>query len=341
MTFRIIIFLFIGFWGMIASPSFIPAALAQAKPMELSYSIFFPAPHKNTVLATEWAKEVEKRANGMVKITVFPGGTLTPADKCYDGVVKGISDIGMSVFGYTRGKFPLTEVIDLPLGYKRGIAATRLVNQYYQQFKPKEFDEVKVLYLHAHGPGILHTKKPVSKLEELKGMRIRSTGLSAKVASALGATPVAMPMGETYDALQRGMVDGSLAPIESLEGWKWGEVVKYTTESFGSAYSTGFFVVMNKEKWNALSPEIQKVIEKVDTEWIEKTGMLWDEIDKSGKAFTLKLGNQIISLPKEEDQRWAKAVRPILDDYVNNMKGKGLPGNEALKFCTDYLKKNQ
>jgi TRAP-type C4-dicarboxylate transport system substrate-binding protein len=341
MTFRIFTFLFIGFLGMGFSPFFIPVALAQAKPMELSYSIFFPAPHKNTVLATEWAKEVEKRTSEMVKITVFPGGTLTPADKCYDGVVKGISDIGMSVLGYTRGKFPLSEVIDLPLGYKRGIAATRLINRYYQRFKPKEFDEVKVLYLHAHGPGILHTKKPVRKLEELKGLRIRSTGLSAKVASALGATPVAMPMGETYDALQRGMVDGSLAPIESLEGWKWGEVVKYTTESFGSAYSTGFFVVMNKEKWNALSPEIQKVIEKVDTEWIEKTGMLWDGIDKSGKTFTLKLGNQIISFPKEEDQRWAQAVRPILDDYVNNMKGKGLPGNEALKFCLDYLKKNQ
>jgi len=341
MTFRIFAFLCIGFWAMIASPSFIPAAFAQAKPVELSYSIFFPAPHKNTVQAGEWAKEVEKRTNGVVKITVFPGGTLTPADKCYDGVVKGISDIGMSVFGYTRGKFPLTEVIDLPLGYKEGLAATRLINRYYQQFKPKELDEVKVLYLHAHGPGILHTKKPVYKLEELKGMRIRSTGLSAKVASALGATPVAMPMGETYDALQRGMVDGSLAPMESLEGWKWGEVVKYTTESFGSAYSTGFFVVMNKEKWNALSPETQKAIEKVDTEWIEKTGKLWDEIDKSGKAFTLKLGNQIISLPQEENQRWAKAVTPILDDYVNNMKGKGLPGDEALKFCMDYLKKNQ
>ena len=341
MTLRIFTFLFIGFLGMGFSPFFIPAALAQAKPVELSYSIFFPAPHKNTVLATEWAREVERRTSGMVKITVFPGGTLTPADKCYDGVVKGISDIGMSVLGYTRGKFPLTEVIDLPLGYKRGLAATRLINRYYQQFTPKEFDEVKVLYLHAHGPGILHTKKPVRKLEELKGLRIRSTGLSAKVASALGATPVAMPMGETYDALQRGMVDGSLAPIESLEGWKWGEVVKSTTESFGSAYSTGFFVVMNKEKWNALSPEIQKVVEKVDTEWIEKTGMLWDEIDKSGKAFTLKLGNQIITLPKEEDQRWAKAVQPILDDYVNNMRGKGLPGNETLKFCLDYLKKNQ
>jgi len=312
---------------------------AQTKPIELSYSIFFPAPHKNTVLAGEWAKEIEKQTQGRVKITVFPGGTLTPADKCYDGVVKGISDIGMSVLGYTRGKFPLTEVIDLPLGYKNGLSATRLINQYYAKFQPKEFEEVKILYFHAHGPGILHTKKPVTKLEELKGLRIRSTGLSAKVVTALGGTPAAMPMGETYDALKRGMADGSMAPIESLEGWKWGEVVKSTTESFGAAYSTGFFVAMNKEKWNALPPEIQKVIESVNQEWIGKTGKIWDEIDKSGKAFTQKLGNQIISLPAGENKKWEDAVKPILQDYVQAMKTKGLPGEEALNFCQETLKK--
>ena len=109
---------------------FVPVAMAQTKPIELSYSIFFPAPHKNTVLAGEWIKEIEKRTNGRIKITLFPGGTLTPAPTCYDGVVKGISDIGMSVLGYTKGKFPLTEVIDLPLGYQTGMEATRLINQY-------------------------------------------------------------------------------------------------------------------------------------------------------------------------------------------------------------------
>jgi len=325
--------LFIGFLFCTSS------AFAQTKPIELSYSIFFPASHKHAVLATEWAKEIGERTNGRVKITLFPSGTLTPADKCYDGVVKGISDVGMSVFGYTRGKFPLTEVIDLPLGYKSGGAATKLINEYYKKFKPRELDEVKVMYLHAHGPGFLHTKKAVYKLEDLKGMKIRSTGLSAKVVSALGATPVAMPMGESYDSLSRGVVEGSMAPTEALEGWKWGEVVKFTTQSYGSAYSTGFFVVMNSEKWKALPPDIQKVIEKVNGEWIDKTGKLWDDIEKSGRDFSLKLGNKIIPLPKEEDERWSKAVRPILDDYVNQMKGKGLPGAEALKFCLEQLKK--
>ena len=319
----------------------IPGGVQAADPIKLNYSIFFPAPHKNTVLATEWAQEIEKRTNGAVKITMFAGGTLTPADKCYDGVVKGISDIGFSVLAYTRGKFPLTEVSDLPLGIKSGAVATKTINAYYKKFKPNEFDEVQVMYLHGHGPGILHTKKPVNTLDDIKGMKIRCTGMAAKIVTALGGVPVAMPMGETYDALSRGVVDGSMAPQESLQGWKWGEVVKYTIENFGSSYSTGFFVVMNKDKWKSLPPDVQKVIETVNVEWIEKTGKVWDEIDKEGREFTLSRGNQIIALSKEEDEKWAKLVLPILDEYVATMKTKNLPGEEAVKFCLEELKKLQ
>ena len=312
-----------------------------ADPIKLKYSIFFPAPHKNTVLATEWAKEIEKRTNGAVKITVFPGGTLTHADKCYDGVVKAISDIGMSVLSYTQGKFPLTEVIDLPLGYKNGLAATKLINAYWKKFQPQEFNDVKVMYFHAHGPGILNTKTPVKNIDDLKGLKILCHGLSAKVVSALGGTPVIMPMPGRYDALQKGAAEGALNPIEALKGWKLGEVIKYTTENFGSAYSTGFFVVMNKDKWNSLPADVQKVIEGVNVEWIEKTGKLWDQIDREGREFTLARGNKIIALKKDEDEKWAKRVRPILDEYVADMKTKHLPGEEALKFCLEELKKLQ
>jgi TRAP-type C4-dicarboxylate transport system substrate-binding protein len=172
-------------------------------------------------------------------------------------------------------------------------------------------------------------------------MKIVCHGLSAKVVGALGATPVAMPMPERYDALQKGVAEGGVNPIESLKGWKLGEVIKSTTENFGSAYSTAFFVVMNKEKWAALPPGVQKVIEQVNQEWIAKTGQGWDEIDKEGRDLTLSKGNQIVSLSKQEDEKWANLVRPILDDYVANMKAKNLPGDEALKFCLAELKKLQ
>ncbi len=319
----------------------IAPAKGHAKPIELTYSIFFPAPAPQTQVAMDWAKEIEKRTKGKVKITIHPGGTLTAADKCYDGVVKGISDIGMSCFAYTRGRFPLTEVADLPLEIKSGLVATRMINVYYKKFRPKELDDVKVMYLHGHGPGFLHTKTAVEKLEDLKGMKIRCTGLAAKIVAKLGGVPVAMTMGETYDALKRGVVDGSMAPQESLKTFKWGEVVKFTTESWGSAYSTGFFVVMNKQKWNSLPKAVKQIIERVNAEWIERQGKNWDDIDKAGREATLALGNKIISLSKEENMRWADAVRPILDEYVANMKAQGLPGDKALKFYMDELKKLQ
>ncbi len=307
----------------------------------LSYSIFFPATHAHTILATEWAAEVEKRTNGAVKINMFPGGTLTPPDQCYDGVIKGISDVGMSVVSYTMGRFPLTEVIDLPLGYTSGIQATRLTNAYFEKFKPKEFDDVKMMYMHAYGPGIVHTgKKPVKVMEDLKGLKIRCSGTSAKVVRALGATPVAMPQTEVYDALQKGIVEGVVCPIEALKGFKLTEVTKYTTQNYGSSYSLSFFVAMNKKKWDSLPKDVQETIEKINKEWSDKTGHCWDMIDKEAKELGLSRGHEFIALSKEEDARWAQAVKPMMAEYVTAAKAKNLPGEEALNFCVEWLKQN-
>ena len=120
-----------------------------------------------------------------------------------------------------------------------------------------------------------------------------------------------------------------------------GEVIEFSIENRESAYTTSAFVIMNKEKWNSLPPDIQKVIEAINKEWIPRSGKLWDDIDKSGREFTLKRGNKIIILPKEEDARWTKALRPVLDEYVKYAKEKGVPGDEALKFCLERLRQLQ
>ncbi|HVN23910.1 MAG TPA: TRAP transporter substrate-binding protein [Syntrophorhabdales bacterium] len=315
---------------------------AHAQTVTLRYSNFFPAPHKNSMLAEEWCKEIEKRTNGKVKFNYFPGATLTPAAQTYDSVEKGIADVGLSVLGYTMGKFPLTEVTDLPLGSQTGMLATKMNNAYYQKFKPKEFDGTQVMFLSGHGPGLLHTaKKQVTKLEDVKGMKIRGTGLSAKIIQHLGGAPVGMPMTETYDAISKGVVEGVLAPFEAMKGWKLGEVCNFTVLDYGASYSTDFFVVMNKAKWNSLPADVKQIIQKVNEEWIEKQGKVWDEIDQEGKQLMSAQGKKITALSKEEDAKWVKAVRPILDEYVAQAKAKGLPGDEALKFCLDYIKANQ
>lgn len=317
----------------------IPILSAADGPIKLNYSCFFPAPHRNSLITEAWCKEVEKRSNGKIAISYFPGGTLTPAAQTYDSVVKGIADIGFSVFAYSRGKFPLMEVIDLPLGYKSAMQATELINAFYAKFQPKELDEVKVLYLHAHGPGVLHSKTPIATLDDIKGKKIRATGLAAKVVSAFGGAPVGTTMPETYDALRTGVAEGAMAPVESLKGWKWGEVVSATTLNYGSAYSTGMFIVMNKAKWASLPPDVQKVITEVSEEWIPKQGRTWDEIDVEGLEFIKAKGSKVIALSKEEDAKWAEKVKPLLDEYVTNAKSKGLPGEEALKFCLDFVKR--
>jgi TRAP-type C4-dicarboxylate transport system substrate-binding protein len=322
---------------MIAAICFVAPATAKDKPIELGLSNFFPAPHNVSQLLDAYAQAIAEKSGGKIKITNFHGGTLTPAAQCYDGVYKGLSDLGLSCLSYTRGRFPLSEVVDLPLGYKSGLAATHTADAYYRKFQPKELTDTQIMLLHAHGPGIIHTKKPVTNLDELKGVKLSCTGLSAKIAQRLGAVPVAAPMSERYDSIQRGVSEGGMFPFEALKGFKLAEVVSYTTENYSSSYTTTFFLNMNKDRWAKLSPEMQKVFDEVNTEFVDRFGEGWDMIDKEGREVAAAQGIKVLTLTPEEADKWAVAVRPILDDYVATMKSKNLPGEEALKFCMETL----
>lgn len=301
-----------------------------AEVIKLSYSIFFPPTHVQCIAATNWANEIQRRTEGRVQITIYPAGNLTKADQCYEGVIKGISDLGMSCFAYTRGRFPLMEGLDLPVGYPNGMTATRIANAMVQKYQPAELADVKVLYVHAHGPGILASKKPVRSLAEMKGLKVRATGLSAKIVEALGATPVAMSQPETYEALSKGVVEATLCPIETLKGWKQGETIEYVVDSSAIGYTTAMFVVMNKDRWAKLPPEVQKVFTEVSQEWIAKHGEAWDQADQAGREFVSTLKRQFIQLPESEQQQWKTAVKPILDGFVKTSKEKNLPGDNLL-----------
>jgi TRAP-type C4-dicarboxylate transport system substrate-binding protein len=312
---------------------------AQEKVITLKVANWFPVAHKQTPLLESWGKDLEKRTNGRVKVNYYPAGTLVPAPQSYDAVTKGISDVGNHVLGYTVGRFPLTEVLDLPLGYPNNTVPTKLANAFYAKFQPKEFNDVKILWFHAQAPGIVHTKtKPITKLEDLKGMKMRTYGSNAKLMSLLGGTPVAMPMTDVYDALSRGVAEGLMCAYEATEGFRFGDQLKYSTENYATSYSAVFAIVMNKDKWNSLPPDIQKIIDTMSTEYIEKYAAMWDDIEISGKAYLVKRGNKINTLSKEEETKWVEKAQPIFDDYVKKMKEKGLPGDEALKFARDYLK---
>jgi TRAP-type C4-dicarboxylate transport system substrate-binding protein len=315
---------------------------AQAAPIKLTYSNFFPPTHIQSKLAESWCREVEKRTNGRVKVEYYAGQTLTKAAQCYDGVVNGLSDIGFSVLAYTRGRFPVMAAVDLPLGYTSGEVATKVANAVYNKFKPKELMDTKVMYLHAHGPGLVHTRgKAVRKMEDLQGLKIRAHGTSALVVKALGGTPVPKPMPETYQMLQKGVVDGAVYPFEANKGWKLGEVTDYATAAFSVAYTTTFFVVMNKDKWNALPADVQKIIEEINREWVVKHGAAWDHSDMVGMRYFLNQGGQIIGIDAKESARWKKAVSPILTDFISSMNKKGFNGKEIVDFTEKTLRQYQ
>ncbi|HEY3275477.1 MAG TPA: TRAP transporter substrate-binding protein [Syntrophorhabdaceae bacterium] len=313
-------------------------AQAQEKVIKLRYSNLFPPVHPISKLSEEWCKEVEKRTHGRVKITYFPGSTLTPPMQNYDSTVKGIADIGQNLLAYAPGRLPLSEVLQQPLGYTSGYQATKLANAYFQKFKPKEFDDVKVMYLHGAAPGIFHTKKVINSIDDIKGLRIKANAENADIVSAVGGAPVTMPITETYDALQKGLCEGILLPIEALKGWRFGEVVKTSLENYAVSYMTSMYVIMNKNKWNSLTKEDQAAIEKLNEEWIEKQGKLWNQLDKEAKEYAMQKGVKFIKASKEEEAKTAAKMKPIQEKYVKAMKAKGLPGDETMKFCLDYIK---
>ncbi|SKA78988.1 TRAP-type C4-dicarboxylate transport system, substrate-binding protein [Paucidesulfovibrio gracilis DSM 16080] len=310
----------------------------HASEFRLSYSCFFPPTHVQSQLAEQWCREVEARTDGQVRIDYYPGGTLTKAKQCYDGVVEGISDIGFSALAYSRGRFPVMAAVDLPLGYTSGMQATKVANSVYEHFQPQELQDVQVMYFNAHGPGLLHTREiSVTRLEQLKGLKLRATGNSAQLVQALGGTPVAQSMPEAYQSIQKGVVDGGMYPVETNKGWKMAEVVDYMTESYSTGYTTTFFVVMNKDRWESLPDDVRKAIQEVNAEWIAKHGQAWDEADKVGRAAFLEQGNQIVPLAAEEAERWQNAAAPLLRTYVDEVSARGVDGDAVLRFTRDAL----
>ncbi|TFZ00590.1 TRAP transporter substrate-binding protein [Ramlibacter henchirensis] len=326
----------------LAAAAFLAAASAGAQTTVLRFSDLFPAAYPFGALSAQFAKDVKERTGGKVEVQVFPSGTLTPPPQCYEGVLQGLSDICQAVLAYTPGRFPVMESVDLPGYPNSGRLTTRVANDVYQKFQPRELDAVKVLYLHAHPPGSLMTvNKPVKTLDDLKGMKMRSTGLSARIVTALGGSPVSMPITQAYDPLKRGVLDGTDGTFNALKYYRFAEVTKYTTMATDVGYVSTFAVVMNKAKWNALPADVRTALDAVSREYMVKAGDLWDQIEREGLAFGREKGHEFIRLDPKELERWRAAViEPLHTDYVKRVSGSGLPGEEIVKAKRESIKRH-
>ncbi len=319
----------------------VTAAMAQ-RPVPLRLAHFFPATHPaETELVQGWAKALAEASDGRIEVVSYPGQTLLAAPEIYDGVVTGITDIGLSVFAYTRGRFPLLEVFELPgVTYKNSKVASQVAWDAIKALNPAEVQDTKLLMVLATGPGDLFTKSPVRTQEDLQGMEIRATGLSAKTLAALGAIPVAMPQSEAYEALSRGLVKGNLSPLEVLQGWRHAEVTDYLTLT-PFLYNTLFFVTMNQRAWDRLPEDLQTVVTEVSEQFFHDVAKgLWDVQNEAALTYAVETtGQQVIHLSDEETARWTELVLPIQDEFLQDMAGRGLPGQEALDLVIELSEK--
>ncbi len=291
---------------------------------------------KNTI---ELANLIQTRSNGRVQITFIGGGSLLDVTNMYDGVVNGVADIGTNNVDSTAGKFPELMITELPMSAPSAWVMTHADNEYVAKYPLKELSKTHIMLMWGNGPAFLLTTKPVNTLQDLKSMKIRGTGECGQVLKGLGGTPQALPMGEMYDALSKGVLDGILVDPSVLSSYKLGDVVKYITDCsqvVGNCMT--FFVSMNLNTWNSLPPDIQDIINKACAEYVEKTAVVINDEDIEGLNYAAKAGAKTITLSATDAASWKAASAAITAAYIPQLKAAGLTSDETnLKYLQDRV----
>ncbi len=323
--------------AFMATAALLPAP-SSAGTIQLTYANFPPAPTFPCVQMEKWKKEVETRTAGEVLVKTFPGGTLLGAKNMLDGVQDGIADIGCLVFAYQPGRFPLLEGMDLPLGFSSSKVANAVLFDLYQKYRPKSLAKVKVLALFTAPPANIMSKKPIRTLADLKGYELRCTGAGVKPLKLLGATPVAMPMSETPEALQKGIVKGIFSSFDILKDFNFAEQCRFATVC--NMQTTSFAVVMNMDKWNSLPAHVKKVLDELSREHSLWTGEYIDgHVQESIQWSKEKYNLELINLPPQEYILWHQKVEPIKEEWLRKTGAKGLPAKEFLQDLLSLKKR--
>jgi len=312
--------------------------------VELRFNSMYSPKHPiNRYAFTPWAKEVEKRTEGRVKVTLFPSNALATVREAFDATVSGVCDIAVSCPTYAPDRFPLSTAINLPmLGHTKAETNSLALWGLYEKFPQlrAEYSEVKLLWLYANPSFQLHfTKKPVHKLKELQGMVISSgSAMGLKICKRLGARPESLPMVDVYLALQKGVAEGCLLPYAPLKPQKIAELLHYHTDA--DLLCVSFYVVMNLDKWNGLSPGDQKAISEVVGRYgAQLCGSVFDKYQVRDVKWMADKGDKFYTLPSAERARWIKRVMPLHDEWVKKMEARRLPGREVKKEAERLIEK--
>ncbi len=325
-----------------ALAGFAGVAAAQDK-VKLKVAHFLPPMSTaQKKLIEPWAKEVEEKSGGRIEVEIYPAMQLGgKPPQLFDQVRTGVADVVWTLPGYTPGRFPKTEVFELPfVTGKTAEATSQAVMDVYDKHLKDEYKDVKVLALFTHAPGAFHMKEghAVQKMEDLKGLKIRlPTKPIGEALKALGATPVGMPVPEVYEALSRGVVDGTVIPFEVVRPLRVNELVKSHTDT--GLYTSVFLYAMNKDKYDGLSADLKKVIDEASGMALaKKVGADWDEAEKPGIAQAKEMGHQFYELSPEETKRWKEATRPVVQDWIKRTPDGQQIYDDAVAAIEKYSK---
>ena len=307
-----------------------PALAQQTVTLRLHQFLAPGAPIPSLAIAP-WAKKIEADSQGRIKVQLFHTMALggTPP-QLFDQARDGVVDLVWTVLGYTPGRFPKAEVFELPFMSGRAEPASRAFHEFVQQHAADEFRQVKLLAAHTHGPGLFHTKFPITGLDSLKGKKVRGgSRVISKMLLKLGATPVGMPVPAVTEALTKGVLDGTTIPWEVTPSLKIAELVKNHTTFTGSTglFTQTFALVMNPQSYAKLPDDLKKVIDaNSGVETAALFGRAMDEGDRIGLEQAQKLGNKVHTLDAAETQRWKQAASAVEADWVKEVAGKKIDG---------------
>lgn len=317
---------------------FLSVSWASAKEISLRFSSPFPPMQcVNAKVIQPWIDQLN--ASGKVNVRFFPAGALGKAPEQYDLAEKGIADFSFHLADYTPGRFPMTTVFSLPFMVPSGEKVSEAMWKTFQT-EPKyqeEYSKVKVLALFGHPGGHFHTvKKPIRTIADFKGLKMRTANPAISEALKIwGAIPVAMPITETYQSLERNVIDGTVLVWEGMHVFKLNEVCKYGTVA--ELYTMPMMIVMNQKKWDSLPADVKELIDSTTgLQMSMASGKSFDDVEVPLRGLSLKKGMEEIILDPAEKAEMKESTMPLREQWVKDYDAKGYPAqqimNTALKL---------
>lgn len=333
------VFLVVILTGIASLSTSAPPVPQKGEPINLSFAWYQAGTMSESMALEKHVKEVEKRTQGKVKITCYPGGTLADARGIMDAVGKGVCSMGESIAAYTPGRCPLHSGLELPFGFTSSLMASRISWEIAKKYNMEEFQAQRIHLLFAWTtlPTCIQSKKPIRSLEDLKGLQVRCPSGQVAVYKALGAVPVSMPITESFMALQKGVVDAQSLPFDSAMEWGMADVTKYWVEVNHSI--TVLWVGMNIDIWKSLPSDVKKVFDELGTYGSELLATTWDNnLPKSIKDAKAK-GIEFVKLSPEELSRWETRYATVIEAWIKDMEAKGKSARPMINEIQGLIKK--